>query len=390
MSQEKPVQDIHFQRFGSRGRAFQAPGRVNLIGEHTDTSEGFVMPAALDFHTVAVISPGNSSEQEDAAVIHSENFQESVTLDLKHLPEHSRGHWSDYPTGVLWSLQQRGITCKGFAMTLRGNVPQGAGLSSSASVEVAVAIAVLAHAGVELPKPEIALLCQKAENGFVGAQCGIMDQFVSCCGTRDHALLLDCRTLQYDLLPLPESVRLVVCNTMVRHSNADGDYNSRRADVEQGVKILQRHLPQARTLRDTTEAEMLHYAKEMPENVLRRCRHVLSENRRVMEAAEALRQHDFVRFGTLMYKAHISMREDYQASCKEADILVELAMQQPGCYGARITGAGFGGCTVNLVEADRVPVFMETVSAAYRAATGIQAEMYLGRASNGAGEVTFL
>ena len=381
MKQEQSIHNLHLQRFGSGGRAFQAPGRVNLIGEHTDTSEGFVMPAALDFRTVAVISPA----KKDTATIHSENFNETVTLDLKHLPEQPRRHWSDYPAGVLWSLQQRGIVCKGFAITLRGNVPQGAGLSSSASVEVAVALAVLAHAGVELPKPEIAQLCQRAENGFVGTQCGIMDQFVSCCGTQDHALLLDCRSLQYELLPLPSSVRLVVCNTMVKHSNSDGDYNSRRAEVEKALAILRSHLPHLRTLRDATEAEMMQYAQEMSEGVLRRCRHVITENRRVMQATEALRQHDFVRFGKLLCEAHNSMRDNYEASCPEADILVKLAMQQPGCYGARITGAGFGGCTVNVVDAEHASQFMEAISAAYLQATGKRAEIYLGRASNGAG-----
>ncbi|HUZ04675.1 MAG TPA: hypothetical protein VMU62_04910, partial [Acidobacteriaceae bacterium] len=233
--------------------------------------------------------------------------------------------------------------------------------------------------------PEIAQLCQRAENGYVGAQCGIMDQFVSCCGTQDHALLLDCRSLQYELLPLPSSVRLVVCNTMVKHSNSDGDYNSRRAEVEKALAILRSHLPHLRTLRDATEAEMLQYAQEMPEGVLRRCRHVITENRRVMQATEALRQNDFVRFGRLLCEAHNSMRDNYEASCPEADILVELAMRQPGCYGARITGAGFGGCTVNVVDAEHASQFMEAISAAYLQATGKHAEIYLGRASNGAG-----
>ncbi|HEX4022555.1 MAG TPA: galactokinase [Acidobacteriaceae bacterium] len=383
MRQIHSVSDLHKARFGSDGNAFQAPGRVNLIGEHTDTSEGFVMPAALDFQTVAILSP----REDTSAVIHSVNFEETVSLDLKQLPDSPRRHWSDYPVGVLWSLRQLGIVGGGFHMTLSGNVPVGAGLSSSASLEVAVAIAVLSHVGVHLPKPEIAQLCQKAENEFIGAQSGIMDQFISCCGTQDHALLLDCRSLQYDLLPLPPAVQLVICNSMVKHSVADGEYNNRRADVEQALQILQRHRPDVRTLRDTTEAELLQYAGEMPENALRRSRHVVSENRRVLEAADALRLRDFVQFGQLMLEAHASMRDDYQASCEETDILVELARQQPGCYGARITGAGFGGCTVNIVAAERAAGFAHTMAAAYREATGIQAEVYLSRASDGAGPI---
>ncbi|HUZ03792.1 MAG TPA: galactokinase [Acidobacteriaceae bacterium] len=386
MPQVDLVRGIHKRCFGADGSAFQAPGRVNLIGEHTDTSEGFVMPAALDFQTIAVLSPASDA----IAAIHSTNFNETVCIDLEQLPGQPRSHWSDYPTAVLWSLQQRGIHCKGFQLTLSGDVPVAAGLSSSASVEVAVAMAVLAHAGVVLPKTEVAKLCQRAENGFIGAQSGIMDQFASCCGAQDHALLLDCRSLQYELLPLPPSVRLVICNSMVKHSVADGEYNNRRADVEQALQILQRHHKSIRTLRDITEAELLEYsatlsAGEMPENALRRARHVISENRRVLEAADALRQMDFVQFGRLMYEAHDSMRDDYQASSEENDILVALAKKQPGCYGARITGAGFGGCTVNLVAAEHVPQFSSAMAVTYHEATGIQAEIYLSRASDGAG-----
>lgn len=374
----------HKRRFGTGGDVFQAPGRVNLIGEHTDTSEGFVMPAALDFQTIAVISPAKGA----TAAIHSANFNETVEIDLKNLPVGPRRHWSDYPAGVLWSLQQKGISCNGFHLTLSGNVPVGAGLSSSASVEVAIAIAVLAQNGVELPKPEVAKLCQRAENGFIGAQSGIMDQFISCCGTKDHALLLDCRSLEFELLPLPPSVRLVICNTMVKHSVADGEYNDRRADVESGLKILRQHRPAIRTLRDTTEAELAEYAGAMSDHALRRSRHVVSENRRVLEAANALRQLDFIQFGRLMYEAHQSMRDDYEASCMEADVLVNLAKRQPGCYGARITGAGFGGCTVNLVAEGQAEEFVRKMQSAYAQATGIEAEIYLSNATDGAGGIS--
>ena len=340
------------------------------------------MPAALDLRTVSTLSP-----RKDTVVnIYSANFDEQVQFNLRRLPSAPRKHWSDYPAGVLRTLTQRGTTFDGFDMTLAGSVPLGAGLSSSASVEVAVAIAVLAHAGVALPKTEIAKICQSTENNFIGAQSGIMDPLASICGVEDHALLLDCRSLEYEPLPLAADVTLVICNTMVKHALSDGgDYNRRRAEVEQGVRILQSHRPEIRTLRDVTEEELRACEPEMPRHVFLRCLHVVTEDTRVIEAAESLRRHDFSRFGVLMHQAHVSMRDNYAASCAEADTMVELAAKQPGCYGARITGGGFGGCTVNLVAADHTEEFVKNVRAGYEKATGIRAEIYLSRASNGAG-----
>ena len=373
--------EMHRDRFGTDGVAYQAPGRVNLIGEHTDTSEGYVMPAALDLRTISVLSPRSDA----VANIYSANFAELVTLDLNNLPTHRRGHWSDYPTSVLWTLAQRGIHSKGFDLSLSGNVPIGSGLSSSASVEVAVAIAVLAQAGITLPKPELAKICQFSENNFVGAQSGIMDPFASICGVENHALLLDCRTLDYEALPLPAEVMLVICNSMVKHSLAEGgEYNARRAEVQAGLQILQQHDPQIRTLRDVTEKELASCRAEMPEEIFRRCLHVITENRRVLQAADALRHHDFPAFGCLMYGAHASMRDNYAASCAETDTLVELASKQSGCFGARITGGGFGGCTINLVAAEHADRFIENVRVGYEQSSGIRAEIYLSRASAGA------
>lgn len=376
------VQETHHKRFGAQGVAYQAPGRVNLIGEHTDTSEGYVMPAALDLRTISVLSPRSDS----TANIYSANFAEQVSLDLRHLPSRPRGHWSDYPTSVLWTLEQRGIQPNGFDLTLSGNVPLGSGLSSSASVEVAVAVAVLAYAETGLAKPEIAKICQFSENNFVGAQSGIMDPFTSCCGVRNHALLIDCRSLDYEALPLPSEVLLVICNSMVKHSLAGGgEYNARRAEVQAGVRILQQHSPSVHTLRDVTEDELQRYKSEMPEEIFRRCLHVVTENARVLQAAEALRRGDFAGFGRIMHEAHVSMRDNYAASCVEADVLVELAARQSGCFGARITGGGFGGCTINLVDVEHADKFVHNVRAGYEEATGIQAEIYRSRASDGAG-----
>ncbi len=378
------IHEIHQKRFGSQGIAYQAPGRVNLIGEHTDTSEGFVMPAALDLRTVSVLSPRSDS----TANIYSLNFDEQVSVELQHLPSRRRSHWSDYPTSVLWTLEQRGIRPRGFDLTLSGNVPLGSGLSSSASVEVAVAVAVLAYSEATLTKPEIAKICQYSENNFVGAQSGIMDPFTSCCGVENHALLIDCRSLDYEALPLPSEVLLVICNSMVKHSLAGGgEYNQRRAEVQAGVKILQQHYPEIKTLRDVTEAQLRHCESEMAEDIFRRCLHVVTEDERVVAAAAALRGGDFEKFGRIMHDAHISMRDNYAASCLETDLLVELAARQPGCFGARITGGGFGGCTINLVDAEHADNFVRNVRAGYEEATGIQAEIYLSRASDGAGPV---
>jgi galactokinase len=378
------IQETHSKRFGTQGVAYQAPGRVNLIGEHTDTSEGFVMPAALDLRTVSVLSPRSDS----TANIYSVNFDEQVSLDLQRLPSHPRGHWSDYPISVLWTLNQRGIRPQGFDLTLSGNVPLGSGLSSSASVEVAVAVAVLAHAGAVLAKPDIAKICQYSENNFVGAQSGIMDPFTSCCGVDNHALLIDCRSLEYEALPLPSEVLLVICNSMVKHSLAGGgEYNARRAEVQAGVRILQQHYPDIHTLRDVTEVQLRRCEAEMPEEIFRRCLHVVTEDERVLAAAASLRGGDFHKFGRIMHDAHASMRDNYAASCVETDLLVELAARQPGCFGARITGGGFGGCTINLVAADHADNFVRKVRAGYEEATGIQAEIYLSRASDGAGPV---
>lgn len=340
------------------------------------------MPAALDLRTTAVISP----RPDSTAKIYSNNFDDAVTIDLKQLPSAPRRHWSDYPVSVLWSLAKHGIECRGFEMTLAGDVPIGAGLSSSASVEVAVAIAVLAQEKVDMPRVEIAKLCQYAENNFIGARSGIMDPLASCCGVDAHALLLDCRSLDFEPLPLPAEVMLVICNSMVKHSLSDGgEYNARRGEVEQGVTLLKQQFPKIQTLRDVTETQLRSMAAKMPEEIFRRCLHVVTENARVLEAAKALRGHNFGRFGELMLAAHASMRDNYKASCPETNTLVELAMQQPGCYGARITGAGFGGCTVNLVCAEGAEAFAENIRTEYKAATGIAADVYLSKASNGAG-----
>jgi len=384
---------LHFASYTVPGALYAAPGRVNLIGEHTDYSDGFVMPAAIEFATVVAISP----RTDGRILAHSVNYDERIDKSVHELLDDNfatlragrKVHWSDYPAGVLWALREHGVPIdNGFSLTIAGDVPLDAGLSSSASLEVATAFAVLGASSFKLQLTKLALLCQRAENAFVGANCGIMDQFVSCYGQQDNAVMIDCRWLEFQLAPIPPDVRIVICNSMVRHSVAEGEYNARRAEIEAGAEILRKHRPEITALRDATVADLAKWGHEMPANVLKRCRHVVTENARVLAAADAFRVSNLTHFGDLMRQAHISLRDDFEASCKEIDILVELAGKQPGCFGARLTGGGFGGCTVNLVAASHMEAFTEAMRAGYREATGITPEIYTSRASGGAHAIT--
>lgn len=383
---------LHFDSYAAPAQVFAAPGRVNLIGEHTDYCDGFVMPAAIDFSTVIAISRRNDGRLLVHSVNYGERMDHSLVQFLDRRFAELRGgaemHWGDYVAGVLWALRDHGVpVADGFSMTIEGDVPLGAGLSSSAAIEVATAFAVLGATSFDLPLEKIAQLCRHAENAFVGANVGIMDQFVSCCGARDHAVMIDCRSLQYTLAPIPPDVRIVICNSMVKHSVAGGEYNTRRAEIEEGTQILRRHKSEIKALRDASVEDLERWGSEMPDNVRRRCRHVITEDNRVLAAVEAFRAGDLARFGQLMREAHISLRDDFEASCKEIDILVDLADQQPGCFGARLTGGGFGGCTVNLVAADHAETFTRAMRDGYKRATNIDADIYTTRASAGAHQI---
>ena len=371
---------VHQQRFGREGRAFAAPARVNLIGEHTDYTGGFVMPMAIDFQTVALVSP----REDGRAVFYSANYDEEVSLEIASLGRMPNGRWSDYPAGVLWSLREEGVAVNGFSMSLAGDVPQGAGLSSSASVEVATAMALLGHAGVKLPLEKVATLCRRAENEYVGAKSGIMDQFAVAGCVANRAMLLDCRSLSYELLPLPDEVRVVICNSMVKHAVATGEYGDRSAEVEAGQAVLRRERPGVTLLRDATLGDLEACRDLMSAASFKRCRHIITENARVMEARKALLAGDMERFGALMVEAHVSVRDDFAASCEEVDVLVAIAMQQPECFGARITGGGFGGCSVNVIQGEAAEQFVATLRREYVAKTGIAADCFVCTPSDGA------
>jgi galactokinase len=368
------------EMFGSIPRIFRAPGRVNVIGEHTDYNDGFVMPAALEFYTWV-----GAGRREDRIIeAYSDHFDEKIKLSLDELAGPPRKHWSDFIRGVTAVLQNAGYKLAGANLVIHGEVPLGAGLSSSASLEVATALALSSLSEIDVPRMEVVKLCQRAEHEFVGTRCGIMDQFVAVHGAAGYALMLDCRSLEYELLPLPHDLRLVVCNSMIRHELASGEYNRRRADCEEGMKLLQPHLPGIRALRDVSAEDLEAWERLLPATVCRRCRHVVTENQRVLDAAKALRSSDAGGFGQLMYQSHASLRDDYQVSCRELDLLVELASSSQGVYGSRMTGGGFGGCTVNLLQADACDSFKEHMSRAYREATGIVPEIYVCEPGQGA------
>lgn len=368
--------------YRSEPQLFRAPGRVNLIGEHTDYNQGFVMPAAIDFYTWLAIA-----RRSDSAVnIRSDVFAESISLRLTDglRPQHS---WSDYVVGVIDQIRQSGNTLAGADILIRGEVPMGSGLSSSAAIEVAAAFSLLTINNWPVDRTQLALLCQRAENNFVGMRCGIMDQFISCNGTRDHALMLDCRSLAFTLLPLAPRSRMVICNTMVKHEHASGEYNKRRTECEEGVSILRKFISGITSLRDVCVQQLEKYEEKLPVVIYRRCRHVITENQRVQQAAAMLEQDDLNGFGKLMRESHASLRDDYEVSCRELDVMVEIATGQPGVYGSRMTGGGFGGCTINLVAVEHAEEFRSKIAAEYKRATGLSPEIYISTAADGANQV---
>ena len=341
------------------------------------------MPAAIDVSVYATTSP---REDRKLQVI-SDNFEDRAEIDLDDADLAARSHWSDYPIGVAVMLERAGYRLRGANLQIRSNVPIGSGLSSSAAVEVAVACALVANSNLTVDRKELALICQKAENEFVGARVGIMDQFVALFGEAERALLLDCRSLEYKLLPLPPDVRLVVCNTMVKHELASSAYNERRAQCEAGVKHLAQFLPNVTALRDVTFEQLEQYGRDLPEVVYRRCRHVITENARVLEAAEALERSELDRFGRLMDESHRSLRDDYEVSVPELDLMVELASRIEGVYGARMTGGGFGGSTINLVDSEHDEHFRRVIAEAYEQDTRLEPQIYICEASKGAEQI---
>ncbi|MDW8212883.1 MAG: galactokinase [Roseiflexaceae bacterium] len=358
----------------------RAPGRVNLIGEHTDYNEGFVFPVAIDRATYIAACP-----RSDRTVrVVSSDLNEEDAFSIDHI-ERSRRPWHNYVRGVVLALRVAGHSLSGADLLIASDVPRGSGLSSSAALEVAVGYAFQTLNHLNIPGKELALLAQGAENNFVGVQCGIMDQLIAVLGRANHALLIDCRDLSYRTVPLPPSVAVVVCDSHIPRTLAASAYNQRRQECDMAVQLLQQWYPGIRALRDVSEDQFAAHCEALPEPVRSRARHVVSESRRTLQGAEALEHGDVVAFGRLMNESHASLRDDYQVSLPDVDLLVETAQRLPGCYGSRLTGAGFGGCTVSLVERSDVETFSRDLLQAYRDATGRTATIYVCRASDGVG-----
>jgi len=367
------------QMFGGQCSVYRAPGRVNLIGEHTDYNGGFVFPAAIDRGTWV----GIAARADRHIVAHSENLQETTDIDLDGALPEGLGHWSRYVGGVAKVLEGSRYRLRGANLLIRGNVPIGSGLSSSASLEVAVGFALLQAAELTIDRTHLAKLCQKAENEIVGTQCGIMDQLASSCGVKGNALLMDCRSLDLRPYPLPANLSLVICNSMVKRELAKSAYNERRAQCELGVRILAQEVSGVRALRDVNFEQLERHRASLEDVIYRRCRHVVTENARVLRAADALQRGSFSELGQAMAESHRSLRYDYEVSCAELDLLVELADAFDGTVGARMTGAGFGGCTISLVHSDRAEAFQHEIAAGYQRRTGIKPEIYVCQSEDG-------
>jgi galactokinase len=383
MGDEPQLLDQFRRAFGSEPRLFRAPGRVNLIGEHTDYNDGFVLPAALELSTTVAIAPRADRQLRVRSLLTGE----TVAFDLNDADARPRRHWSDYVRGVAIMLERAGHRLSGANLLIASDVPVGSGLSSSAALEVSTGFALLTLAGSPIDRKQLALTCQRAENDFVGMRCGIMDQFISCHGTAGHALLLDCRSLDYRLVPIAPAARLLICNSMVHHQLASSEYNLRRQECERGVALLAPVLPGIRALRDVTAEQLQANRHRLPELTWRRCRHIVTENDRVLRAGAALQAGDLDEFGRLMVQSHASMRDDYEISCRELDLLVDLALATEGVLGSRMTGGGFGGCTVSLVAAGAVERISERVARDYQKATGLVPEIFVCSPGAGVGAV---
>ncbi|MBI5034275.1 MAG: galactokinase [Chloroflexi bacterium] len=359
---------------------FRAPGRVNLIGEHTDYNDGFVLPIAID-RAMLIAARKRNDRIVRMVALDLREAQAEFSLDAP-IERVEKNKWSNYVRGVAWAMQARGLLLSGVDLMMHGDVPIGSGLSSSAALEVCTATMFREMSELEISKLEIVRLCQRAENEFVGVKSGIMDQFISALAQTDSALLIDCRDLSYQNVTLPHGVTFVVCDTSKRRGLVDSEYNTRRAECEQAAKFFG-----VKALRDVSFDRFERSEKDLPPMVAKRARHVVTENARVLQAVEAAKQNDLTTFGKLMNASHESLRDDYQVSCAELDTMVEIARQQPGCLGARLTGAGFGGCTVNLVEDKSVDAFVANVAREYQRQTGLTPQVYACHAMAGAGKL---
>jgi len=381
------LEKTYREKFGqSPAHIARAPGRVNLLGEHVDYNDGFVLPIAIDRATYVAFSRTDSlhstlvaADFDQQASFSPETIASKTQPDASPMPD-----WAYYPAGVMWSLLEENLSALAINAVFASDVPRGSGLSSSASVELAFMIAWESLSDWTLTPMQRAVLGQKAENIYVGVNCGIMDQFASACGVENKLLLLDCRSLDWKTAPLPKDVSIVIADTTVRRKLTSGEYNKRRAECEEAVLLLKEDLPAIKSLRDVPINDFDRFAKYLPNKIEKRARHVIEEIERSKQAEALLEAGDVQNFGKLMNECHVSLRDLYEVSCPELDVMVDIAQSINGCYGARLTGAGFGGCTVNLVANERVENFTRILAKGYENETGLRPEIYICRASSGA------
>lgn len=374
------IKRVFNDRFGDDFILIKSPGRVNLIGEHTDYNEGFVLPAAVDRNIILAMAPNNSTEARFYAVDKREYFQANISDQI----EKSEKGWANYLLGVADQLKKHGYQISGFDCVFGGDVPIGSGMSSSAALEGGVLRGLKNLFNLDIPPLEMARIAQKAENDFVGVQCGIMDQFVSLHGKKDHALMLDCRSLEHELHPFDrDDICIVLCDTQVRRELASSEYNLRRTQCEEAVNILQQIDPEIKSLRDVSFEFLIKHEDELNPTVFRRCKFVIEENKRVTLACRDLQNGNFKTFGQRMYQSHAGLQLEYEVSCEELDILVNLSRGIKGVFGARMMGGGFGGCTINLVEEEYLQSFQDQIAAGYLEKTGSEVKIYQTKISGG-------
>lgn len=354
-------------------QVFRSPGRVNIIGEHTDYNDGFVLPAAIDKSIFVAIA----KRDDDLIRLYSKEFNESLEIQIKEL-QISDKQWANYILGVVAQLLKHNYNFKGFDLMIDGDVPIGAGLSSSAAVECATAFALNQFYDLQIPKMEMVKMAQKAEHEYAGVMCGIMDQFASMYGETDRVIRLDCRSLEYTYVPFKlEGIKIVLLNTNVKHSLASSEYNVRRQQCEEGVALLQKKYPQVNSLRDATKEMLDELVAPIDPIIYSRCKYVVEENQRLLEGCEALEKGDIATLGRNMFGSHDGLSKEYEVSCKELDFLVEQVRNNPDVLGARMMGGGFGGCTINLVKEGAIDSLIENVGKAYKESMNMELTAYI-------------
>jgi galactokinase len=379
----KKLVNYYREIFNSKPLVLRSPGRVNIIGEHTDYNEGFVLPAAIDKAVYVAVE----KREDDQIILHSIDFKDKYEGRVSEIKRTDK-HWANYILGVAAQFQKKGYQFNGFNLIIDGDVPLGAGLSSSAAVECATAYAINVLFGFGVDNKTLALMAQKAEHEFAGVLCGIMDQFASVFGQKDHVIKLDCRSLEYEFVPLKlEGYKILLLNTNVKHSLASSEYNTRRQQCEEGVAMIRKHYPEVKSLRDAT-LEMVNQHVKGNEVIYRRCKYVIEENTRLLEGCEDLKKGDIGALGAKMYRSHEGLSKEYEVSCPELDFLVDSVRNKPDVLGARMMGGGFGGCTINLVKETAIDGLISELSARYNKEMNKELTPYIAQIEDGSSVVT--